>query len=112
MVLEKTPESSLDSQEIKPVNLKGDNPEYSLEGLMLKLKRQYLDHLMRTGDSLEKSLMLGKIEGRRGQKRAEDEMVGWHHRLNGHESEQTPGVVKDGEPGMLQSMGLERVQHE
>ena len=63
MVLEKTPESSLDSQEIKPVNLKGDNPEYSLEGLMLKLKRQYLDHLMRTGDSLEKSLMLGKIEG-------------------------------------------------
>ena len=64
-MLEKTPESSLDSQEIKPVNLKGDNPEYSLEGLMLKLKRQYLDHLMRTGDSLEKSLMLGKIEHRR-----------------------------------------------
>ena len=45
--------------------LKEINPEYSLEGLMLKLKRQYLDHLMRTGDSLEKSLMLGKIKGRR-----------------------------------------------
>ena len=41
------------------------NPEYSLEGLMLKLKLQYFDHLMRTDDSLEKSLMLGKIEGRR-----------------------------------------------
>ena len=74
MVLEKTPESSLDSQEIKPVNLKGDNPEYSLEGLMLKLKCKYLDHLMRTGDSLEKSLMLGKIEG--GNRR-EHQRVRW-----------------------------------
>ena len=59
MVLEKTPESPLDSKEIKPVNL------YSLEGQMLKLKLQYFGHLMRTADSLEKSLMLGKIEGRR-----------------------------------------------
>ena len=65
MVLEKTPESPLDSKEIKPVNLKGDNPEYSLEGLMLKLKHQYFGPLMRTGDSLEKSLMPEKIEGRR-----------------------------------------------
>ena len=63
MVLEKTPESPLDSKEIKPVNLKGNNPEYSLEGLMLKL--QYFSHLVRTADLLEKSLMLGKIEGRR-----------------------------------------------
>ena len=60
MVLEKTSESPLDSKEIKLVN-----PEYSLEGLMLKLKLQYFGHLMRTADSLEKSLMLGKIEGRR-----------------------------------------------
>ena len=59
MVLEKTPESPLDSKEIKPVNL------YSLEGQMLKLKLQYFGHLMRTADSLEKFLMLGKIEGRR-----------------------------------------------
>ena len=70
MVLEKTPESSLDSKEIKPVNVKGDSldihPEYSLEGLMLKLKLHYFGHLMQTDDSLEKSLMLGKIEGRRG----------------------------------------------
>ena len=62
MVLEKTPESPLDSKEIKPI-LMEINPEYSLQGLMLKL--QYFGHLMRTDDSLEKSLMLGKIEGRR-----------------------------------------------
>ena len=62
MVLEKTPESPLDSKETKPI-LREINPEYSLEGLMLKL--QYFGHLLRTDDSLEKSLMLGKIEGRR-----------------------------------------------
>lgn len=61
MVLEKIPESPLDSKDIKPVNLKGDQPEYSLEGLMLKLKLQNFGHLMRTDDSLEKSLMLGKM---------------------------------------------------
>ena len=60
MVLEKTPESPSDSQEIKLVN-----PEYSLEGRMLKLKLQYFGHLMRTDDSLERPLMLGKTEGRR-----------------------------------------------
>ena len=66
MVLERTLEShSLDCKEIKPVNPKEINPEYSLEGLMLKLKLQYFGHLMRRTDSLEKPLMLGKIEGRR-----------------------------------------------
>ena len=64
VVLEKTLESPLDSKEIKPVNLKGIiSPEYSLEGLILKL--QYFGHLRRRADSLEKTLMLGKIEGRR-----------------------------------------------
>ena len=63
MVLKKTPVSPLDSEGIKLVNLKEINPEYSLEGLMLKL--QYFGHLMRTADSLEKSLRLGRIEGRR-----------------------------------------------
>ena len=53
------------------------NPEYSLEGLMLKLL--YFGHLMRTADSLEKSLMLGKIEGKRRRERQEDEMAGQHH---------------------------------
>ena len=62
------------------------SPEYSVEGLMLKLKLQYFGHLMRRTDSLEKTLMLGKIEGRR-RRRRQDEMVGWHHRLNGHEFE-------------------------
>ena len=54
------------------------NPEYSLEGLILKLKLQYFGHLMQTADSLEKTLMLGKTEGRR-RRLTEDEMVGWHH---------------------------------
>ena len=64
-MLEKTFESPLDSKEIKPSILKEINPEYSLEGLMLKLKLQYFGHLMRRTDSLEKILMLGKIEGKR-----------------------------------------------
>ena len=64
MVLGKTLESPLDCKEIKPVNPKA-NPEYSLEGLMLKLKLQYFGHLMRSADSFEKTLMLRKIEGRR-----------------------------------------------
>ena len=65
MVLEKTLENPLDSKEVKPDNPKEINPEYSLEGLMLKLKLQYFGHLMRRTDSLEKTLMLGKIEGGR-----------------------------------------------
>ena len=64
-MLEKTTESSLDYKEIKPVNPKEINPEYSLEGLILKLKLQYFGHLMGRADSLEKTLMLGQIEGRR-----------------------------------------------
>ena len=67
--------------------IKDISPEYSLKGLMLKLKLQYFGHLMRRPDSLEKTLMLGKIEGRRRRGMTEDEMVGWHHQLNGHEFE-------------------------
>ena len=63
-VLEKTLECPLESKEVKQVNPKGISPEYSLEGLMLKLKLQYFGHLIWT-DSLGKTLMLGKIEGRR-----------------------------------------------
>ena len=71
VVLGKTLESPLDCKEIKPVNPKGIRPEYSLEGLMLKLKLQYFGDLMWRADSLEKTLMLGKIEGRsrRGRQR-------------------------------------------
>ena len=65
MMLEKTLESPLSSKEIKPLNPKGNHPEYSLERLMLKLKIQYFGHLMRRANSLEKTLMLRKIEGRR-----------------------------------------------
>ena len=69
MVLEKTLESPLDCKEIQPVHLKEISSEYSLEGLMLKLKLQYFSHLMRRADSFEKTLMLGKIEGRRRRER-------------------------------------------
>ena len=62
MVLEKTLVSPLDCKEIKPVNLKGNHREYSLEGLMMKLKLQYFGHLMQRASSPEKTLMLGKIE--------------------------------------------------
>ena len=65
MVLEKTLESPLDCKEIQPVHPKGISPGCTLEGLMLKLKLQYFGHLMGRTDSLEKTLMLGKIEGRR-----------------------------------------------
>ena len=65
MVLEKTLESPLDCKEIQPVLLKEISPGCSLEGLMLKLKLQYFGHLMRRADSFEKTLILGKIEGRR-----------------------------------------------
>ena len=70
-MLEKTLESSLDCKEINQSILKEISPEYSLEGLMLKLKLQYFGHLMQRIDSLEKTLMVGKIEGgrRRGRQR-------------------------------------------
>jgi len=64
-VLEKTLESSLDSKEIKPVHPKENQPEYSLEGLMLMLNLQYFITLMQRANSLEKTLMMGRIEGKR-----------------------------------------------
>ena len=93
VMLEKTLESPSDCKEIKPVNPKGNQPEYSLEGLMLKLKLQYFDHLMQRADSLEKTLLLGKIEDRRRRGR---QRMRWLASItdSGHEYEQTPG---DGE---------------
>ena len=73
--------------------LKEINAKYSLEGLMLKLKLQYLGHLMRRANSLEKTLMLGKTEGRRGV--TEDEMDRQHHRIRGHEFDRLWQIVKD-----------------
>ena len=65
------------------------SPEYSLEGLMLKLKLQYFSHLMQRTDLFEKTLMLGKIESRR---RGGRQRMRWHHQLDGHEFEQALGV--------------------
>ena len=91
--------------------LKETSPGCSLEGLILKLKLQYFDHLMQRVDSLEKTLMLGKMEGRR--RGREDEMVGWHHRLDAHEFGWTPGVG-DGQGGLVccDSWGSLRVRHD
>ena len=88
MVLEETLESPLDCKEIHPKSILQEvSPGCSLEGLMLKLKLQYFCHLMRRVDSLEKTLMLGGIGGRRRRGMTEDEMAGWHHQLDGHEFE-------------------------
>ena len=73
--MEKTLENLLDSKEFKPGNPKEINPEYLLEGLMLKLQLQYFGHMVQRTYSLEKTLMLGKMEG--GEGMTEDEMVGW-----------------------------------
>ena len=86
MVLEKTLESPLDCKEIQPVHSEGDHPGISLEGMMLKLKLQYFGHLMRRVDSLEKT-DAGRGWGQEEKGMTEDEMAGWHHRLDGRESE-------------------------
>ena len=86
MVLEKTLESPLDYKEIQQFILKEINPDYSLDGLMLKLKLQYFGHLMQRADSFEKTLMMGRLKaGEKGT--TENEMVGWRHQLDGHEFE-------------------------
>ena len=79
--------------------LKEISPRCSLEGLMLKLKLQYFGHLMRIVDSLEKTLDAGRDWGQEEKGTTEDEMAGWHHRLDGHESGCTPGAG-DGQGGL------------
>ena len=75
IVLEKTLESPLDCKEINQSVLKEINPDYSLEGLMLRLKLQYFGHLKQRANSLEKTLILGKTEGKRRRGQAEEKMV-------------------------------------
>ena len=87
MVLEKTLESPLECKEIQPVSiLKEISPGCSLEGMMLQLKLQYFGHLMRRVDSLEKT-DAGRDWGQEEKGMTEDEMAGWHHRLDRHEFE-------------------------
>ena len=76
------------------------NPEYSLEGLMLKLKLQYFGYMMRRTDSLEKTLMLGKVERQEEKGLTEAQMVRWHHQLNGREFEQTQ-VDSEGQESLV-----------
>ena len=78
MVLEKTLESPMDCRRSNQSILKKINLEYSLEGLMLRLKLQYFGYLMQRADSLQKTLMLGKTEGKK-KGMTEDEMAEWHH---------------------------------
>ena len=92
-MVEKTLESSLDSKEIKPLNLKGNQLWIVIEGTDAEVEALILWPPDKKSRLIEKTLKLGKIEGRR-RRGWQDEMVGWCHWLNGHEFEQTPG---DGE---------------
>ena len=112
VMLEKTVESPLDCKEIKPVHPKGNQPECSLEGLILKLKLQYFGHPMWRTDSLEKTLLLGKIKGRR--RRGDRGWDGWRASPT-----QWTWVWagsgrgwRTGRPGVLQLMRLQRVRHD
>ena len=112
VVLEKTLQSPLDCKEINQSILKEISPEYLLEGLMLKLKLQYFGHLMWRTDSLEKTLMLGRIEGRgrRGRQRMRWLMASptqwtWVWACSG-------SWWWTGKPGMLQSMGSQRDRYD
>ena len=88
MVLEKTLESPLDCKEIKPVNPEGNQP-WIFTG---RTDGEAEAPILWPTDSMEKTLMLGKIEGKRRRETREDKMVEWHHQLNGHEFEQALGV--------------------
>ena len=112
VVLEKILESPLDCREIQSVHPKGNQSWISLEGLMLKLKLQYFGHLKRRADSLEKTLMLGKIAGRR---RRGWQWMKW---LDGITDSVNMSRVNSrswwwtGRPGLLWSMGSQRVRHD
>ena len=103
---------SMDTKEIKPSVLNEINPEYSLEGLMLKLKLQYFGHLLWRTDSLEKTLMLGKIEGRRRRGRQRMRWLDGIADLMAMSLSKLQEIVRTGKPSMLQSMGSQRVKYD
>ena len=115
VVLEKALESPWTARRSNQSILKEISPEYSKEGLILKLKLQNFGHLMRRIDSLKNKYPDAGKDWRQEEKgMTEDETVGWHHWLNGHESDEQALGASDGtgKPDMLQSMGSQRVAHD
>ena len=100
VALEKTLGNPLDCKETQPVHPKGNQSWIFLGRTEAKAETPLLWPMMWRTDSLEKALMLGKIEGR-SRSETEDEMVGWHHWLNGRESEQTPGDNSEGQGSLV-----------
>ena len=112
MVLEKTLESPLDSKRSNQSILKEINPEHSLEGLALKLKAQYFGKLMPKPDSLEKTLMLGKIEGRRRRGRQRMRWLDVIIDSMDMSLRKLQEIVRTGKPGVLQFTGFQRTGHD
>ena len=117
VVLEKTLESPLDCKEIKPVSPKGNQPWIFTGRTDAEAEAPILWLADEKSQLIEIDPAAGKDwegEGGKGEEKGvtEDEMVGQHHRLNGHEFEQIPGEWRTGKPGVLQSMGLQRTGHD
>ena len=111
VVLEKTLESPLDSKVIKPVNPKGNQPWIFMRRTDAQAETPILWPSDVNSQLTGKDPDAGKEWRQEEKEVTEDEMVGWHHQLNGHEFEQTPGDWMTGKPGVLQSTGVQRVGH-